>query len=36
MRCLPGSWKDWESGQKKVPSCWVTLLVERGRRRMSS
>jgi hypothetical protein len=28
--------KDWESGQKKVPSRWVTLLVERARRRMSN
>jgi hypothetical protein len=28
------AWKDWEFGQKKVPSRWVTLLVERVRHRM--
>lgn len=37
-RATPGStwmaWKDWEFGQKKVPSRWITLLVERVRRRM--
>jgi len=37
-RATPGSvwmaWKDWEFGQKKVPSRWVTLLVERVRQRM--
>jgi hypothetical protein len=37
-RVTPGSvwmaWKDWEFGQKKVPSRWVTLLVERVRQRM--
>jgi hypothetical protein len=37
-RATPGSvwtaWKDWEFGQKKVPSRWVTLLVERVRHRM--
>jgi hypothetical protein len=36
MNYLPGCWKDWESGQKKVPSRWVTLLAERVRRRTSS
>ena len=30
------AWKDWEFGQKKVPSRWVTLLVERARRRISN
>jgi hypothetical protein len=39
-RATPGSvwmaWKDWEFGQKKVPSRWVTLLVERVRQRVSS
>ncbi|HWQ21329.1 MAG TPA: hypothetical protein VN478_01220 [Clostridia bacterium] len=39
-RATPGSvwmaWKDWEFGQKKVPSRWVTLVVERVRQRMSS
>ncbi len=29
------AWKDWEFGQKKVPSRWVTLLVERVRQRMN-
>ncbi|MHB8070602.1 MAG: hypothetical protein ACYDHF_01420 [Candidatus Cryosericum sp.] len=37
-RATPGSvwtaWKDWEFGQKKAPSRWVTLLVERVRQRM--
>jgi hypothetical protein len=37
-RVTPGSvwtaWKDWEFGQKKIPSRWITLLVERVRRRM--
>jgi len=37
-RATPGSvwmaWKDWEFGQKKVPSRWVSLLVERVRQRM--
>lgn len=32
-RATPGSvwmaWKDWEFGQKKAPSRWVTLLVKR-------
>jgi len=28
------AWKDWEFGQKKVPSRWITLLVERVRQRM--
>jgi len=28
------AWKDWEFSQKKVPSRWVALLVERVRRRM--
>lgn len=36
MNCLPGCWKDWEFGQKKVPSRWVTLLVERVQRHTSS
>jgi hypothetical protein len=39
-RATPGSvwmaWKDWEFGQKKVPSRWVTLLVERVRQHMRS
>lgn len=39
-RATPGSvwmaWKDWEFGQKKVPSRWVTLLAERVRQRMHS
>ncbi|MHB8106982.1 MAG: hypothetical protein ACYDH4_06085 [Candidatus Cryosericum sp.] len=39
-RATPGSvwmgWKDWEFGQKKVPSRWVTLLVERVQQGMSS
>jgi hypothetical protein len=39
-RATPGSvwmaWKDWEFGQKKAPSRWVTLLVERVRQRMNS
>jgi hypothetical protein len=39
-RATPGSvwmaWKDWEFGQKKAPSRWVTLLVERGQQRMIS
>lgn len=39
-RATPGSawmaWKNWEFGQKKVPSRWVTLLVERVEQRMSS
>jgi len=30
------AWKDWEFGQKTVPSRWVTLLVERARRRISN
>ena len=30
------AWKDWEFGQKKAPSRWVTLLVERVQQRMSS
>jgi hypothetical protein len=37
-RATPGSvwtaWKDWEFGQKKVPSRWITLLVERVLGRM--
>jgi len=36
MNWLPGCWKDWEFGQKKVPSRWVTLLVERARLRISN
>lgn len=39
-RATPGSvwiaWEDWEFGQKKVPSRWVTLLAERVRLRMNS
>lgn len=39
-RATPGSvwmaWKDWEFGQKKIPSRWVTFLVERIQQRMSS
>jgi len=39
-RATPGSvwmaWKDWEFGQKKAPSRWVTLLVERVRQRVNS
>jgi hypothetical protein len=39
-RATPGSvwmaWKSWEFGQKKVPSRWITLLVERERQRTSS
>ncbi|MCX6097340.1 MAG: hypothetical protein NTZ77_02480 [Caldiserica bacterium] len=39
-RAIPGSswtaWKNWEFGQKKVPSRWVTLLVERARQRVNS
>jgi hypothetical protein len=39
-RATPGSvwmaWKDWEFGQKKVPSRWVTPLAERVRQRMHS
>jgi hypothetical protein len=37
-RATPGSawiaWKSWEFGQKKIPSRWITLLVERVRQRM--
>ena len=39
-RATPGSvwmaWKEWEFGQKKAPSRWVTLLVERVQQRMSN
>ena len=39
-RATPGSswmaWQSWEFGQKKVPSRWVTLLVERARQRVNS
>lgn len=36
-RATPESvWTAWEFGQKKVPSRWVTLLVERARRRISN
>ena len=29
------AWKDWEFGQKKEPSPWLTLLVDRIERRCS-